>query len=453
MLICSAFFYLTFSPIFLLLFLILILLNYFLGLGIEKVVKKKKLIFWIGILLNISVLAAFKYYDALSIIRNDIKVFAGNDPVLKIIFPVGLSFFAFTVIGYLADIKRTKIKAEKHLGILAASLLFFPKILMGPIEKPSKVSSQLRQGKSFNHSMVGDGLKLILWGYFKKLVVADRLAIYVNYVYDNYEDQSGISLLVATIFYAFQIYTDFSGYSDIAVGSAKVLGINLSPNFLRPYFSSSVREFCTRWHVSLYAWFRDYIFQPLVELLSKFFKKRVFHGVIGSKWILAVTIIVTTIAYGAWHGKFNFLIWGLIFGTYLVVESLLNDCIKRHNRISIILKGSIPGRVLGRVMTMSLVTFAWIFFRAEEPGTAMSIIGRIFTFNGSLYLDTSTILYGLTGLSILFFVEAYREFKESFHLPFKTINRLTEIFLYSALSIIILLIGVLDGADFIYSRF
>jgi D-alanyl-lipoteichoic acid acyltransferase DltB (MBOAT superfamily) len=252
----------------------------------------------------------------------DIKRISDKDQLLKIILPVGLSFFIFTILSYLIEIKRGTINAERHLGKFASSLLFFPKIMQGPIEKPGNIFPQFMEEKNFNYDMVVEGLKLMLWGYFKKLVVADRLAIYVNTVYGNYEHHSGISLLVATIFYSFQVYADFSGYTDIALGSAKVLGFNLTNNFNRPYFATSIREFWNRWHITLSVWLRDYLFLPLAFFFSRKMNKTKYLGLAVEKWIFLFASIITFAVCGIWHGEgLNFLIWGLLFGIYSQLDT------------------------------------------------------------------------------------------------------------------------------------
>ena len=257
LLFCSAYFYYTLLPAYLILFFSLVLLNYFLGIAIDVSGARRKSIFIIGVLTNIIVLAFFKYFGFFQSFFIEIKELSVNDHLVKIILPIGLSFFLFTILSYLIEVKRGTIKAEKHIGIFASSLLFFPKIMQGPIEKPNVIFPQFREEKRFNYNVVAEGLKLMLWGYFKKLVVADRLALYVNAVYDNSEYHSGITLLVATICFSFQIYADFSGYTDIALGSAKVLGFNLTNNFNRPYFATSIKEFWNRWHISFSVWLRE----------------------------------------------------------------------------------------------------------------------------------------------------------------------------------------------------
>lgn len=454
LLVCSTIFYLTLLPVFLILFLVLIILNYYLGITIERAGSKRNNNFILSVCINVVVLAFFKYFGFVQSLASDIKKLSGENHLLKIILPIGLSFFVFTIISYLIEVKRGTIKAEKHIGIFASSLLFFPKIMQGPIEKPGNIFPQFREARSFNYEMVVDGLKLMLWGYFKKLVVADRLAIYVNAVYGNYEQHSGISLLVATIFYSFQVYADFSGYTDIALGSAKVLGFNLTNNFNRPYFATSIKEFWNRWHISLSVWLRDYLFLPLAVILTGKMNKTKYLGLAAEKWIFMAATMITFAICGIWHGEgLNFLIWGLLFGIYLTIANWslgLNKIIRKRLYIS---KKSAGYRLYSILVTFILITFAWIFFRADNTHDALSIVKSIISLNGSLFLDKTTMVYSMIGVVILLLVEIKREFSQPSPLLFITKNRFIEYLEYTSLAIIILLFGVFDGGQFIYFQF
>ncbi|MBG0860766.1 MAG: MBOAT family protein [Bacteroidales bacterium] len=373
---------------------------------------------------------------------------------MRIILPAGLSFFIFTILSYLIEIKRGTIEAERHIGIFALSLMFFPKIMMGPIEKPGNIFPQLRAEKNFDYEMVVDGLKQILWGYFKKLVIADRLAIYVNAVYGNHEQQSGISFLIATIFYSFQIYTDFSGYTDIALGSSKILGFKLTNNFNRPCFATSIREFWNRWHISLSIWLRDYLFLPLVIFLSGKIKQAKYLGVATRKWIFMVAAIMTFSLYGIWHGiGLNFLLWGLLFGIYLTVGNWTFEFSKKLRKILHINIRSGLYKMYGIAVTFFLVSFAWIFFRADNSASAFSIIKSMVSLSGPVYLDLGTIIYSIIGIGFLLLIEIRRELSPTSCLPFKTKHWFAEHLAYAMLAIIILLVGVFDGEQFIYFRF
>lgn len=456
LLICSIFFYITLLPEYLILFVALIALNYFLGIAIERPEEKRKRnsIFIFSIIANIAVLGFFKYFGVLQSLISGIKEASDKNHLLKIILPVGLSFLIFTILSYLIEIKRGTINAEKHPGIFASTLLFFPKIMQGPIERPGNIFPQFRIEKHFDYDMVVDGLKLMLWGYFKKLVVADRLALYVNAVYDNYNRHSGTSLLVATVFYSFQIYADFSGYTDIALGSAKVLGFNLTNNFNRPYFADSISEFWNRWHISFSGWLRDYLFLPLAIILSRKMSKGKYLRFATEKWIFLFSSMITFAVCGIWHGQgLNFLIWGLLFGTYLSVANWTLGFNKRLRKKMGISKKSAFYRIYNILLTFVLVTFAWIFFRADSMHDALQIVKKIFSLNGSLFLDKTTIIYSIFGIAFLFLIETRQELGKTSNLPFRTKSWFMEQLAYASLAIIILLVGVFDSGQFIYFQF
>lgn len=454
LLICSIFFYYSLLPTYLILFFVLVILNYFLGLAIEYSDTKRNLIFIVSICFNIIVLAFFKYFGFFQSLVAEIKGISVYNPLLKIILPVGLSFFIFTILSYLIEVKRGTVKTEKHIGIFASSLLFFPKIMQGPIEKPGKIFPQFKEEKYFNYEMVVAGLKLMLWGYFKKLVVADRLAIYVNTVYNNYDQHSGVTLLVATIFYSFQIYADFSGYTDIAVGSAKVLGFNLTNNFNRPYFANSIKEFWNRWHITLSVWLRDYLFLPLAVSFTGMLKNAKYLGFAAEKWIFMLATIITFTICGLWHGEgFNFLLWGLLFGIYLTIANWTLGFNKRLRKKLGISKKSTFYRVYGILITFILVSFTWIFFRANNMQEAIIIISKIFTSLDVPYLDIPTLTIAIAGLSILLVKEFIDEYFDN--VLFVSIRKyiLIRYISFLALMFFILLFGVLDGSQFIYFQF
>jgi alginate O-acetyltransferase complex protein AlgI len=455
LLVCSAFFYYTLLPLYLILFFVLIFLNYYFGIAIERSEQKRNFIFVLSVSINIIVLAFFKYFGFFQSLTSKIKELSVNDHLLMIILPVGLSFFIFTVLSYLIEIKRGTIKAEKHLGIFASSLMFFPKIMQGPIERPGNIFPQFREEKCFNYDMVSEGLKLILWGLFKKLVVADRLAIYVNAVYGNYEHHSGITLLVATIFYSFQIYADFSGYTDIALGSAKVLGFNLTNNFNRPYFSTSIKEFWNRWHISFSLWLRDYLFLPMAVFFAGEMKRTKYLGLAVEKWIFLFATMITFAVCGIWHGEgINFLIWGLVFGVYLTLANWTFGFNKKLRKIFGISKKSKFYKVYGISATFILVTFAWVFFRSGSLQESIVILQKIFTFQGSFFIGSPAyLIYSLFSIIILVSVEMKTEyFKTSisfFHHSKVWVRNLS----YTFLVLMILLIGVFDEGQFIYFQF
>ena len=454
LLIASVFFYYTLSPIYLVLFCSLVIINYLLGLTIERNNATRNIVFLIGIGINILVLVFFKYVGFFQVLTNQIIGLSESDPILSIVLPVGLSFFVFTVLSYLIEVKRGAIQAERNLGIFASSLLFFPKMMQGPIERPDHIFPQFKEAKHFDYDGIVEGLKLMLWGYFKKLVIADRMALYVNAVYDNYEHHSGLSLLVATFIYAFQIYADFSGYTDIALGSARILGFNLTDNFKRPYFATSIQDFWNRWHITLSMWLRNYLFFPLAVVMAGKLRHTKYLGLEADKWIFMIASIITFSVCGLWHGEgLNFLLWGLLFGTYLTIANWTLGLSKYMRKKLGISKSSTLYRVYGIGITYLLVSFAWILFRADTTNDAINIIKSISSLSGPLFIVRRTLIFSMIGLGILIFVDAKREFGLFGNLTFNPKFKIIEHLKYVTLILIILLIGVFDGGQFIYFKF
>ena len=289
---------------------------------------------------------------------------------LRLALPIGISFYLFQTISYLVDVYQGKIPAERHFGIYAVYISFFPKVMQGPIERGASLLPQLHKPGRFHYEQASYGMKLMAWGFFKKLVLADGLSIYVNQVYDNLPSYTGFSLMLATFFYAVQLYCDFSGYTDIALGSARILGIRLTPNFRSPYFASSIKDFWGRWHLSLSGWLRDYIYIPLGGNRVG----RVRH---------ALNIMITFLVSGLWHGaSWNFVLWGGIHGALQVVEGFFpwnkkGSPFQTDRRLHALLC------IVSVPVTFLLVCFAWIFFRAATIGDAFYVIRSMFTGIGS----------------------------------------------------------------------
>jgi D-alanyl-lipoteichoic acid acyltransferase DltB (MBOAT superfamily) len=286
----------VFVPVYILILGGTIIIDYYAGILLENTEGKKRKVFLIASLIaNIGVLAVFKYYNFLnnnlSVLLNSFG-YKNSIPNLGILLPIGLSFHTFQAMSYTIEVYRRKQKAERHFGIYALYVMFYPQLVAGPIERPQNMLHQFYEKHYFDFERIIDGLKLMLWGLFIKLVIADRLAIFVNAVYNNPEKHSGLTLAIATIFFAFQIYCDFSGYSNIAIGAARVMGFKLMTNFNRPYFSRSIAEFWKRWHISLSTWFSDYLYIPLggnrvsvprwyFNLFFVFLVSGLWHGLIG----------------------------------------------------------------------------------------------------------------------------------------------------------------------------
>jgi len=443
----SCYFYMAFVPIYILILAFTIIIDYFAGRAIENVQgKKRKLYLIISLVANIGVLAVFKYYNFLN---ENLTALLGPlhirnpAPVLKILLPIGLSFHTFQAMSYTIEVYRGHQKAERHFGIYALYVMFYPQLVAGPIERPGNLLHQFRQCHEFDSSRVASGLSLMLWGFFKKIVIADRLALYVNLVYNDPGQHTGSTFILATIFFAFQIYCDFSAYSDIAIGAAQVMGFKLMTNFRRPYFSSSISEFWTRWHISLSTWFKDYLYVPLGG-----------NRVSIPRWYFNLMIVF--LISGLWHGaNWTFIIWGALNGFYLVFAAMTSKLRSRISRVTGVQKFPRFHRFVQIVVTFILCCFAWIFFRANSISDSFHIIEKIFTAKGSLYIDSdpSPVIYSLLGIGILLFVEAKWEYyKGSFSFCHNS-HWLVKNLSYAFLIIMMLLIGVFDGGQFIYFQF
>jgi alginate O-acetyltransferase complex protein AlgI len=385
-LVSSLIFYALAVPVYIIVLTGSILLNYLFGRWIDrKEGRARKQILIFGIILNLLLLAGFRYAGAFwTLIHvSHIDAVSGDHVLTKIIVPLGISFFTFTNISYLIEIKRRKLVAERHLGYFACYISFFPKLIQGPIERPQHFLFQLREDYKFDYGNTVSGIRLMLWGFFKKLVIADQLSLIVNTIYDDKLNWHGPLLALATILFAFQIYMDFSGYIDIARGAARILGFNLTRNFYNPYLSVSIKDFWSRWHISLSQWLRDYIFLPLAFFLSGKMKKRAYAGIRTEKYLYLIAITVTFLLCGLWHGVgWNFIVWGGIFAIYLVTGNLTEKTKKRLYRKTGFLAWKRTNTTFQVIITFLLVSFAWIFFRAPDFHTAFIIVPDLFSFWG-----------------------------------------------------------------------
>lgn len=438
----SCYFYMTFVPIYILILGFTIVIDYFAGILIENSTGKKRKNFLIlSLVANIGVLAVFKYYnflnDNLSFLLGNIG-YQNHVPYLNILLPIGLSFHTFQAMSYTIEVYRGNQKAERHFGIYSLYVMFYPQLVAGPIERPQNILHQFHVKQHFNYNNAAEGLKLIVWGLFKKVVIADRLSIYVDAVYNNADQHSGLTLIVATVFFAFQIYCDFSGYSDIAIGCARVMGYNLMINFRRPYLAQSIKEFWSRWHISLSTWFRDYLYFPLG----------------GSKvpiprWYLNLFIVF--MVSGLWHGaNWTFIIWGALHGVY----QIFSVSFKKLNEKNIL--GYRPlTNAFHVLITFSLVSFAWIFFRANNVNEAFAICKSIFTLKpGGLFIGTPEgFAYAIIWILFLLVVEYVTEYYSDVIKVFYSPNRVVRYAGYTLIVLFIILFGVLNGGQFIYFQF
>lgn len=443
LLLASYFFYMNWQPTYAILIFFSTIVTYLCAYKVEKTEKRaqKKKYLVASIIINLSILFLFKYYNFFNTSVFGLLQDFGlriQLPSFKYLLPVGISFYTFQAVGYTIDVYRGDIKHEKHFGVYALFVSFFPQLVAGPIERAKNLLPQFKTFKKFDYEKAVVGIKLMVWGFFMKLVVADRLAIYVNSVYGNADNHSSITLLTATIFFAVQIYCDFAGYSNIAIGCAKVMGFDLMTNFRRPYFAQSCAEFWQRWHISLSTWFRDYVYIPLGG--NRVSEKRNYAN-----------LMITFVVSGLWHGaNWTYIIWGGLNGFYQIVFKIL--------RINPSKKGSKQKSSLtyfsNVFLTFVLICFSWIFFRADSFSHALEIIIRIGTEYGPLFKgDNSSFAFGIFGILLLFLKDGFDEFFPAKKVFFSSSNRLVRTLSYAAIVILIMLIGVFDGGQFIYFQF
>ncbi len=434
----------AFIPIYILVLAFTIVVDYFAGILIEKSAgAKRKWFLRMSIVANISILSFFKYFnffnDNISFL---LKLFHFTNPVSNLsgfALPIGLSFHTFQAMSYTIEVYHGNQKAERKFGIYALYVMFYPQLVAGPIERPQNMIHQFYEPKKFEYNRVVAGLKIILWGFFKKLVIADRLSIYVNAVFNNPSHHSGKTFFIATFFFWLQIYCDFSGYSDIAIGTAKVMGYNLMENFHRPMFGGSITNFWNRWHLSLYSWFRDYVFTPLAKTARRNRTK-----------LLAYVVIVFLLS-GLWHGaNWTYVMWGGFTGLSIVAERIYRDKVKPQKYIS-----RLWMKILGTIITFFITGTAGMFFRANSVKDIFHISKSIITMKpGALFKGSPPInfyyylLVALTLLSVEFCQEYLPQVKllNSKHLVLRYTG-------YVLILMIILMIGVFNGSQFIYFQF
>ena len=363
-----------------------------------------------------------------------------------LLVPIGISFYTLQTIGYLIDVYYGRREPEKHFGIFAVFVCFFPIVVSGPIERAAHLLPQLQREHrvAFLYDNISQGVKLIIWGFFLKLVIADRAALYVDAVFGHPDRHSGVTFLLATIFYSFQVYCDFAGYSSVAIGSAKLLGIDILANFNRPYLAVSIKDFWRRWHMTLSYWLRDYVFLPLAYALSRRMPEERYGSVRVDRIIYVAAILVTFALCGLWHGpNATFLVWGCFHGLCLAVENSFR---------------SRPGwRVLHIARTYALVLMSWIVFRADTVSGAFEILRKILTAPGRLFIppgaDVVAPLYAIGGIALLMVIEMKREFYRGPWTLFGHRNEYVRILAYGLVVALIVSMGVFDGGQFIYAQF
>ena len=370
------------------------LVDYAIGraLSTQEDTSKRKALLWTSILVNLGFLGFFKYYNFF--LDNFVSAFSFfgqeiNANSLNIILPVGISFYTFQTLSYSIDVYKRKLEPTKDIFAFAAFVSFFPQLVAGPIERATNLLPQFYTKRNFDYSKAVDGLRQILWGLFKKVVIADNCAQYANIIFNNSENYSGSTLVMGALFFTFQIYGDFSGYSDIAIGTSRLFGFNLKQNFAFPYFSRDIAEFWRRWHISLSTWFRDYLYIPLGGSRGSLSKK-------------VRNVFIIFLVSGFWHGaNWTFIIWGALNALYFLPILLTNN---NRNHLDVVAKGSyLPSvkEALQMLLTFSLTVFAWIFFRAIDLEHALSYIGSMFS---STLLSIPKVLPAKVMLLLVFFM-------------------------------------------------
>ena len=443
LLLASSFFYMFFKPEYILILLFTITVDYFAGILIEQSGNQllRKLLLVSSLVANIGILLVFKYFNFFNDTvtgLGQIFDFHNHIPHWNIILPIGLSFHTFQAMSYTIEVYRKNFPAEKHFGLYALYVMFYPQLVAGPIERPQHIIPQFRIEKYFNYENAVIGLNLIFWGLFKKIVIADRLAIYVNHVYGDIDGMGSISVLLSVFFFSFQIYCDFSGYSDIARGTARIMGYELVINFNKPYISQSFAEFWSRWHISLSSWLRDYLYIPLGGNRN---------GTVSKYRNLLIVFFIS----GLWHGaNTTFLIWGLLHAFYMILEDSLLKIRKLINpRYHYYGKNNIV-KYLKITIIFTLVSLAWIFFRAANLSDAKLIFSKLIEFRFSFNLAEISAFEGPLNLILcflsIFFILVSRNINY-------IIDKTTNISLAVCCTFLIILLGPNDSGQFIYFQF
>ncbi|SFH06867.1 D-alanyl-lipoteichoic acid acyltransferase DltB, MBOAT superfamily [Desulfotomaculum arcticum] len=468
LLLASYYFYSSWNPKYSIMLATATLITYSCGLLLGRAGKnnngnqklRKKLWLVIGISANVLMLAFFKYFDFALNSLSGILSFIGISfitPEFDILLPVGISFYTLQAVGYIIDVYRGESASEKNLLSFSLYMSFFPQLISGPIPRSGVLLRQISENRdcdSFDYNRVKRGLLLMLWGIFQKLVIADRLGILVNQVFDNYANYAGFEIVIAAVFFAFQLYCDFGGYSNIAIGAAGVLGFNIPENFKQPYFSLSVKEFWRRWHISLSTWLRDYLYIPLGGNRKGKLRKH-------------FNTMLTFLVSGLWHGaSWHYVAWGGLHGLYLVLEDVLKPVGQFLRKLFKVNTACWSFRFFRGLLTFVLVDFAWIFFRANGTLTAFRILKNMISdfnpwifFNGSIFklgLDQKDFVVVLVALLIVIIVDwmhekgSVRDKLASRNLPFRWLT-------YFGVIFAILIFGVYgpgyDALSFFYFQF
>lgn len=441
LLVASCYFYMAFVPMYILILFFIILLDFGVGIWLENTTNrfKKKWILILSLSANIGLLAFFKYFNFLNEnLSGLLQLFNVKNPVqfIEVVLPIGLSFHTFQSMGYTIEVYFEKQKAEKHLGYYSLYVLFFPQMVAGPIERYSRLGAQLRDisKRMLTYENISNGFRLILYGFFIKMVIADNIASYVNKVYENPASFNSLSVITGIIFYSFQIYSDFYGYSLIALGSARLMGINLMDNFKNPYLAKSISEFWERWHISLSTWFRDYLYIPLGGSRVKI-----------SRWALNIFLVFTI--SGLWHGaSWAFVIWGAIHGLTYLIEKDIVGLFKLREREHF--------SVLGILMILKnfvIVTCIWVFFRGKDMKNISDIFHSIF--NNFKVTDNFHVDPKVWILLLLFIISDIILFNKRFDTWCNEKSIYIRWGIYAILIFSVLALSGIDKQPFIYFQF
>jgi alginate O-acetyltransferase complex protein AlgI len=438
LLLASCYFYMAFVPVYILILAGTIVIDYFAGIFIENATpSKKKFFLLLSLVANIGVLAVFKYYNFF--IENINLVSSFQFPYLKILLPIGLSFHTFQAMSYTIEVYKGNHKAERHFGIYALYVMFYPQLVAGPIERPQNILHQFYEKQTFDQNNFFIGFKMMLWGMFKKVVIADRLAIFVNQLYDAPGEFSGSMHFIGAVFFAVQIYCDFSGYSSIAIGAARTMGFKLMTNFKTPYQSVTVSEFWNRWHISLSSWFRDYLYKPIAVARRDW----------GNGAVVFATLITFLIS-GFWHGAgWNFIFWGFLTGLFIVAEILLK--VKPLK-----IRKSPVKKIAGIIYVFLVFAFTEIFFRAKNIKEGFFVVKRIIT--GKWTLPESTAIFSnfslvLSAALIVFLFYAEAVFADKIIESKLEERKNANLFFGISILSMIILLGVFQKLSFIYFQF
>ncbi len=449
LLLCSYAFYMVWNVPYVLLLLASTAVDYWAGLNVApskgRGAFRRKMFLLLSLVANFGILGVFKYFNFFSASLNRLLETAGVNyviPHLDVLLPLGISFYTFQTLSYTLDVYRGKMAPQKHLGVFALYVAFFPQLVAGPIERATHLLPQFFKKHEFDYERACDGFKLMLWGFFQKIVIADRLAYFVNLVYGDPQGWRGLPVYLATNFFAFQIYCDFAGYSDIAIGAAKVMGFDIMENFRRPYFASSIADFWRRWHISLSTWFRDYLYIPLGG-----------NRVSVRRWHF--NLMVVFVVSGLWHGaNWTFVVWGALHGLYMLGAIWTEDMrgrVKRMLRLDLH-----PGvlRFLQAAVTYHLVLLAWVCFRARTLGEAGVLVRNMLTFDiGTRFpYKNFDFIVSLGCIGLLLLVHGLQTRWRLRDLIAGWPKALRWSFYYFVFLVIIFL-GKFEGVEFIYFQF